>query len=288
MNYKNERFRPELEALSDQQLDAMLRQELDRDSKDNITILQILHILEVRYAQAQANFPENSADLSSAWEEYMQSSTAPVDYEAKMLRAFKYRGKQTRRWPRAVAAIAAVLCVIMLAATPVMGSENLFALIGRWTKSVFMFLSPDDCDTDPQSSQSFTTDNPGLQQLYDTVCEYGVTRYAVPTWLPDGYELYELKTMAFKNSKKIYAHFINGSKRITLTIEVYQQSGTNRYQKDDVDAEKYECNGMVYHILPNEEKWLVAWSVDNLECMILADCEKESFYQVIQSIYTED
>lgn len=276
MNRDNERpLLEELEAMDTQQLDELLHTELEKDEKDSERVLQILRVLEAR----EAGDPNNDVDVESAWKEYQEG----LQRDATLL---KKPAAKIRRWVGMVAAVAAVVCVLIVAAPKVMGVENIFELIGRWTQTIFGFSNSTD-STDPQEEYVFKTDHPGLQQIYDAVTEQGVTQLVVPSWVPEGFELDELKTMPVRDGVKVLGSMIKGDSYISFVIEVYEEIGTNTYTKDEDDVEVYEKEGVKHYIMANEDSYQIVWAVDNLECMILTNCEENNIYKIIKSIYAE-
>ena len=168
-----------------------------------------------------------------------------------------------------------------------MGVENIFELIGRWTQSIFGFSNSTD-STEPQGEYVFKTDHPGLQQIYDAVTEQGVTQRVVPMWVPEGFVLDEVKTKPTRQGVKVLGSMIKGDVHISFVIEIYEETGTNTYTKDDGEVEVYEKEGVKHYIMANEDSYQIVWAVDNLECMIMTNCSERAVYQIITSIYEEN
>lgn len=254
-----------LYALPTQQLEQLLRQELD-GRRDRQTVLQIVSILKERdTASAQGVQPpaqESGETFHTAF-----PSKKPII----LLR---------------VAAIAAVLALLLTIVPPVLGAENIFQLIGSWTQDIFSFLTPESPE-DRSGERHFETDHPGLQKLYDTVTRYGATAPVVPTWLPEGFELTELKTVPQMMSRKVITQFKSGQDYIVITYEIYDDESSNGYYKDDIDAEIMEWAGITHHLMENDRKWSAIWSRGNTECFIMTNCGKETVTALITSIYTE-
>ena len=274
MKEKEQYRREELEKLSSQQLDDVLCAELGKECPDRNVVLGILEILESR---------EKDMPLP----EYPVASEARIRYEA-WNDGFNKGREASRKSMRKLAgvAIAAVLVLVFGVITPqALGAENIFTLIGRWTAAFFAFDEP---ETMPERAVSqppyvFRTDNPGLQELYDTVTELGITQRVVPQWLPDGYELIDLKVDRTQKRAKIYACFANGSQEIIISIRGLLNSFSPSYFKDETDVVIYECGGVLHYIMGNENIRNVAWHSDNVECQI--HVLKEDIYQIIESVY---
>lgn len=280
MKIENKDFRREdLEALSSQRLDDLLQAEMKKDSKNTKAILQILSILEKR----EAGDPANDVDVSDAWAEFEEGCANARD-EVKLLDISARKGRKPRRWVSTVVAASVVAVVLVLFTPRAEGAENLFTRIGRWTQSVFEFFDSFG-DADPGEEYVFKTDDPNLQQIYDAVAEQGVTKPVVPTWIPEGYEMTELKVTKTLMSKKVYAGLITDDSFITISIEIYDEERSNKYAKDELDAAEWEMAGVTHYVMPNENNWLAAWTVDNVECLVLMDCPEGVLYKMLRSIY---
>ena len=278
MKEKEQYRREELEKLSSQQLDDVLCAELGQECPDRNVVLGILKILESR---------EKDMPLP----EYPVASEARIRYEA-WNEGFNKGRESTRKPMRKLAgvAIAAVLILVFGVITPqALGAENIFTLIGRWTAAFFAFDEP---ETMPERAVSqppyvFRTDNPGLQQLYDTVTELGITQRVVPQWLPEGYELEQIKVERPHDCVKIYACFVDGTQEISIAIRILKAAFDASYFKDETDVEIYECGGVLHYLMGNESISKVVWNSANTECVIRAK-DNGVLNQIIESVYNEE
>ena len=182
---KNLTFRrEELEKLSTPELDMVLRSELDSDTPQRETVLFVLSILEDRDSSNPGNRPEGAEE---AWERLLNRSQYSENSKPKF-------GRKLPKWFAGVAAAAVVALVLSVVVPQAVGAENIFQIIGRWTRDIFNLSD----GTEPQVHDEyvFQTDHEGLQQLYDAVVAQGITDPVVPRWLPEGCDLMELRTFA--------------------------------------------------------------------------------------------
>lgn len=271
---KNNVCLEELEKLSSQRLNEMLDQELASSNTDKELILEILRILE----QHDAVQPhEHSPEALAAWERYRASYAAP----AEDIPTHPEHVHKRSRWIARFAAAAAILCLILIFTPKAEGRFDLWEVIGQWTQDLFGFFSGGQPDED----YTFTTEDPQLQQIYDAVAQQGVTDPVVPTWIPEGYELTELRVVPAPQGSKIHACLTNGDRYILLTYEFRQEEITNKYAKDEVNVEEYESGGIKHYFMSNIEMTTAAWTNGNLECSIATNLEKETLCQIIDSIY---
>lgn len=259
----------ELEKLTSQQLDELLKAELAKQDIDREHVLEIMRILEER----ETNDPTGSpVDTQAVWEDFQKNrKKAPAR-------------RAPHRWIRTVAAVLAVALTLILIAPPAMGAENIFTLLGKWTADIFAFFNPYE-DTE-QQEYVFRTDHPGLQQIYDAVVEMGVTEPVVPMWVPDGYELVLLDTIQLPTDTKLYAQMTKNGEALSISISKAYGIPITQYAKDEEDAFIREISGIKHYVIQNEGKYVVAWVTDGTECSVIADCDRDTIMKIVDSVYT--
>ena len=229
----------------------------------------IMSVLEDRDLDTPVEINEK---IEVAWEKYQ--AYAPV----KERRHISLRG-----WPmRAVAAVA-VIVVLFFVMPQNAEAKGFWERFARWTDSIFEFFSPGDEHIDEE--YTFKTDNPGLQQVYDTVVDLEITEPVVPMWLPEGFELVECKVNKNESKEFVYACFSDGVGRATLDISMRSAVSPRQYSKDESRATTKEIAGVVHNILHNNDWWIVVWTKDEIECAIATDCQEGTLYKILKSIY---
>lgn len=269
-NYNTTGLRGVLEQMSTEQLDEMLQHELEKESVDESAIRLIMEVLEKRDQDMPV---EINPQVAVAWEKYQ--TRASVQSRAK----FSFRS-----WPLRIAATVAVVIALALTVPQSAEAEGFWERLSRWTDSIFEFFAPGD--EVAAQEYVFKTDNPGLQQVYDTVTDLGVTDPVVPMWLPEGYELVECKVVEAPTKMFVYARFKDGIGTISLDFAIRNAESPRQYSKDEENAKTREIADIDHKILHNEEWWTAAWTRDRLECAIAIDCHEETLYKILKSIYT--
>lgn len=269
-NYNTTSLRGMIEQMSTEQLDEMLLYELEKESVDESAVRLIMEVLEKRDQNVSI---EINPQVAAAWEKYQMY--APVKSSAK--RAF-------RNWPARIAAAVAVIIVLALAIPQSAEAEGFWERLSRWTDSVFEFFTPGDERNGVE--YLFETDNPGLQQVYDTVITLGVTDPVVPMWLPEGYDLVECKVVEAPTKTFVYARFKDDKGTISLDFAIRSGESPRQYSKDEKSTRKHEIAGIDHNLLQNEEWLTAAWTRDRLECAIYIDCQEETLYKILKSIYS--
>ena len=264
-----------LEQMPTWELDEMLQDELHKDNIDDALVRLILDVLEER----EADHPiENDEEVTAALEKY----TAYID-GIEVTPA-----KPTRKWSTVlkVASVLVVVGLLIFVIPQAANAESFFELLARWTDSVFEFFNPSEPNEQPE--YVFETDHPGLQQIYDAVVEMGVTDPVVPMWVPEGYELKEIKIIDSPGAETLFSNMINGDRDIFVTIAVRNEDGSFKYSKDAQNVEVYELDGVDHYVMSNYDEFTATWIINGVECFIAADCQEDAFYKILESIYTTE
>ena len=269
-NYNTTGLRGMIEQMSTEQLDEMLLHELEKESVDESAVRLIMEVLE----KHDQNVPvEINPQVATAWEKYQ--AHAPVQSRPK----FSFRS-----WPVRIAAAVAVVIALALAVPQNAEAEGFWERLSRWTDSIFEFFMPGE--EMAEQEYVFKTDNPGLQQVYDAVTALGITDPVVPMWLPDGYELVECEVSEMPSKTIVYAYFTDGKDAAILDVAIRNTESPRQYSKDENNAKIFEKGGVIHNVLHNDGWWTAAWVKDKIECAIYIDCQEETLYKILKSIYT--
>lgn len=259
----------ELENMTTEQLDELLQEELRKEVPDESVVLPILQVLQEREKEYPVEIPEGITENPAKVNDHTEHA----------------KPKSRRTLALRIAAVAAVLGIVLMAVPRTVGAESIFQVLFRWTESVFEFLTPGSNNDDPPDGYVFTTDHEGLQQLYDTMVAEGVTDPVVPMWLPEGYELMEIKIDVLAGGKKVFAKFVNGNEGVLLSYMIRHGQTATQYEKGNPDAEIYEVDGYLHYILANKDNISVVWTHNAVECMVNANIDSEDVRRIIASIY---
>lgn len=266
-------LRNTLEQMETQQLDDLLLKELREEMPNGELIRLISSILKER---DRDTVPKIDANIQQAWERY-QKKTQTVHKKPRYMNSFLLKA----------ASLILVLLTLMVLMPQEAKAMNFFERFIAWTEDVFSLISPAEAK-EQKEEYVFRTDNPGLQEVYDKVTELGVTVPVVPTWLPEGYELVEIKVNGFPTNHILYARFSNGIAEALYQISVYSDNVTYEYYKDKSDSTSVEKNGIIHTIMSNNDLSVVVWTMDNIQCSISIDCQGEDWNRILDSIYTTE
>lgn len=257
------------EYLPTEELDKILQAELRKEDPSKEVVLPILEILE-----------EREKDYPIVKEPEVLSETETVRQ--------KTSSRQFVRRYAWIAAVAAILCVVFMTLPPKTGAESIFDILFRWTESVLELINPNHIGKEPKLTKEFTTDNPGLRQIYDTLSDLGVTAEVVPTWLPTGFTLSEIKeTKALNGITNVNAVLIGNGTTIVLAYCV-REAGSVHFEKEMSGEELYEYANVEHYIVNNSDRLSIIWTNSDVECFLNTDIQKEDVFKIIKSIYLKD
>lgn len=250
-------------------LDELLHAELRREPTDGQAVRMILQTLKEREDTRPL---EISPEIEEAWDKYQVHTGGRQGRPARM-----------RGWILKAVSAAAIVLLLLATIPQQVKADNFFGRLVSWTNATFKLLNPlEDKDN---NEYVFETNHPGLQEVYDTLTELGVTGPVVPRWLPALVELDEIKVNETPAKTKLYASFIGEKQEIGLKVTSYSENITVEYQKDQTVVELIEMDGTTHSIIRNNDEWVAVWIRDNIECSISTDCQKDTLVKILRSIY---
>lgn len=190
-------------------------------------------------------------------------------------------------WMLKVAAIVLVLGILFFALPGAAQANDISEVLSWWSDGVFQLFAP---GSQPNThTYVYETDHPGLQQIYDTVTELGITDPIVPRWVPDGFELAEQHCYPTLGSNLIHAHFSKKDSNILFTIIIHESPNNPlQYEKDIENTQIWDFADKEHFVLSNNDNQIVTWYMNGIECSLVADCPEEDVYKIIKSIYTSE
>lgn len=266
-NQNNVSLLESLKQLPTSDLDTMLHSELEKEFPSKNTVQLILDVLRER----ESDYPViSNPQIIKAWNKYQSEKTKDFTSAKQFL---------------IKTAAILILCSLLLFSLPrEVQAESFFERFITWTEHIFALLNP-WAQGAPPNEYIFQTDHPGLQTLYNTVTELGVTVPVVPMYL-DGYDLTYCDVLAAPTHNKVIGNFINGKTEAVFELNIYFDRIPREFHKNEAALSQRELNGIIHYIFQNNELWTVVWTRDNLECYIVIECQEEELYQILDSIYT--
>ena len=186
--------------------------------------------------------------------------------------------KKTSRFLR-FPAIAAVVCIILLGSITVNSAGwNLWDRIAKWTDDAFHFESHGQVEADIVNIPE------PLKSTAETLAEYGITKNAVPSFLPDGCEFKDYSIYSDPENIFIVTVLSRNSESYIFEYVIHLRAVyDSEYEKDEGEPNIIEHNGIPFYVFTNYGKYVITWMDGNLECMI-ANIPEEFIEQIINSI----
>lgn len=276
MEGNNAQYTPEaLTGLTRGELRRMLAAELHKDTTcmDDNLVRMLLRALEARGPDPA--FADDSA-VEAACEKFRADTQ-----KAQRLRKRWYQSRMLK-----AASAVLVLGILFFALPGAAQADNIQEVLCWWSDSVFQLFTPGKHPT--VQEYVYETDHPGLQQIYDTVTELGITDPVVPSWVPEGFELTELKTYQFAENLSIYANLESNGKTVLITMTIRDASMALKHEKDENTITIWDLAGYEHYVISNKSEQIVTWIANGLECTINSDCSEEDVYRIVKSIYTSE
>ena len=281
--------------ISTETLEELLRYSVFSDETLNIDeTREVLAELNSRNPRAPHRTPEDAWEIFNSEYSGNESSYSNCAYEENSQAEYRaIEGGHTPKFKtlRRAAVAAAVLVVVLVGGTITAYALgfDLWGTVAQWGRETFGF-SLEEGAGDPYSE---VTDEDihitGIEQYDDlqtALLMHGITEQVAPTWIPDGFELDELKIEAATTSKLSFqAWYVNNEKLINVSVLVLYGEPNTAYEKDDGAVTVYEKNNIDHYIMTNNSRYLGVWMNNSLECSIAGDITKDDLIRMLDSIY---
>lgn len=290
-NKKNTQHLDALDALSTQELEAIIQADRQQKTTDDLdAVYEALTILEERGALESCH-----ADVDAAWKEFQTQYNIPEGdnaalYPSELPTEGATTAKKKKRsiW-KAISTAAAVFALMMLMAAPVFGEKSLIQHVGQWTKSLFTFSDGKYHSGYAEEDEDIAFKNSDLANIYTEALIHGCDARVVPTWIPDGYTLSELFSSEMPEFVEIYAFFTNGEYTLNFAYTISAtESGTDyHYEKNENVVKNVKIAGIEHYYFQNAGRSACCWIADNVECFVDGNVTLEELQKIIRSIYSE-
>ena len=270
------KYTPEaLARLPRQELRRMLTVELRKDTQHIDDSFVRLLLAELRSRGSDPDYIDDDA-VETACEKFRQG----------MVTMQKSRRHWYQSWMLKVASLVLVLGILFFALPAAAEAGNVKDVLGWWSDSVFQFITPGEKPL--VQEYVYETEHPGLQQIYDTVAELGITEQIVPRQLSKEYELVDLKVAQMLEDTTIHACLLGAGKKILFTVNIHGDSAPLLHENAKKTVPVWELSGIDHYVISNTNERIVAWVIDNIECTVITDCSEEDVYEFVKSIYTSE
>lgn len=247
--------------MSTAELNEYLRQDSYCEDSNLDDILYVMEVLE-RREKEDGNY--SPPDVQKAWAEF-QKYYNTEDNDGKPLHDFddefddmfgseptaeiisiKKAHKGLSRTVKSLISVAAAIFVVIIGSVTAKAlGYDIWDAVIVWTKDTFGF---ETTVNEPKPSEYVKQIPEELVELKNLMTEHGLSKALIPGYIPEGYNLTNLKYDDFNDADTIFCQLSNGSNDIMLIYRVYSGDSTSfQLEKDDLSPEKYESGGTKYN-----------------------------------------
>lgn len=266
------------DAMSTEELENILRLDSEAPEGQESDTEEILYIAGV-LAKKQTAMNTGKTALE-AWESFEKNY---LSTEEDHITHNTQSKKTVTPWVRRLVAAAAVIVLLIgLSSTTAnaFGWEDIWNAVAKWAKETFSFVSSSNTElTEPE--QSLAQEYTSLQEaLAATSCDFD----AIPTWIPDGYELERIDVHLNPMQNVYVAQYMNGEKTLKITVRTYLGIEPEKIEVNEELIEIYKQSDMEYYFFQNDVQLRAVWYKDSNECYISGELSIEEIKAMINSI----
>lgn len=273
-NRSNETY-ANYDSMTDEELEELLRLDAgapEGDELDAETLLYIMGLLADRRKNNKITGKTAQESFESFKRNYLNEDEHIVSTPAKK------KVTPSMRWLRRLAAVAAVLAVILLGSVTIKASGiTLWEAVVTWAQETFHFGSGEQGEPNENNIREYGSLAEALEIMEEDA-------NIVPTWIPDGYELTEIKVIDNPMRRKYFAVYQCEDNYLKITVQVYLSSYPEQIEQSDGYISTIEQKGISYYFFQNNDMLRVAWINGTYECYISGELTVEQLIQMINSI----
>ena len=283
--------------MSTEDLNEYLRKDSYLQNSSESDIEEILYVMKVLAKREINENKYNFSDVRASWDSF-NDNYCIEDNDGRSLYEFddepntpvvdipnsKIVHKTIKESIKSLISIAAVICVILVGSITAnaLGYDIWDAII-VWTKDTFGFETGREGDVYPTPYVKQIPEE--LNELNNLMSEYGLPSGIIPSYIPTGYKMADLKCDKLSDTSNIFCQLSNGSNDITLLYRTYLGDSISfQLEKDTYSPEIYELNGVTYYIMSNLSNYFVSWLSGNTECAIMGVPTYDELIRIINSL----
>ncbi len=188
--------------------------------------------------------------------------------------------RRPSKWVRRLGIVAATIAIVVGSLFTVQAAGiNIFGTIAHWTDSIFEYNKPEKI-THTDSSIAST-----VEQIKHSLLSQGISQNNSPSWIPERFEIKELKSNGSDGSYIIHAILLSPQSE-TLIIDI---SGSTEGEEVFIEktAEEVEIVNVLektFYVFENNNNVSGVWSDGNTSISIYGNISKEELKLIISSI----
>lgn len=263
------------DTMTTKELEEILRsdsQSPEGQESDGELLLYVMGVL----AHRKRNSENPGKTAQEAWESF-EKHYLPKEEETHTVQSNR-KTPWFRRWV-AAAAVVAILVTIPFTASALTWDE-IWNAVASWAKETFSFVSGGQ----PTPTEPIEDDFNQYDSFKKALAEAGETFQGVPTWMPDGYTLQDIRVDETPMQKNYIAFYVNGERRLQITVKSYIAADPEKIEINEDLLEVYTAKDTDFYIFSNFEKLRAVWLNGSYECNIFGDITMEEIKLMIDSI----
>lgn len=272
------------DSMTTEALQQILRLDAMKPTGEESDTEELLYIMEVLADRRRNDSTYTGKTAQQAFEDFQKYYMPEVAEEETADAVPEVKIKHSVLWLRRLGALAAALTIVFF--TPLTADAfgfDLFGKVAKWSAEFFHFEEYEEptgvADPDTNIEITYTS----LQKALD---DAGITEKLIPTWLPHGYTLFEVKVSETPLENIYYARYV-GIKtidEISIAIRQNLNGAPFNMEKSDDLVEIYDSEGIAYYIVSNHNEVCAAWVVNEFECLISGNITIDELKKIIDSI----
>lgn len=267
------------DAMTTEELEEILRLDAETPEEQESDTEMLLYIMGI-LADRRKETGHAGKTALEAYESFKKNYMPKVEEDVIMPDHEVKPKVRSRRWLRTLCATAAVVVIVLLGSVTAKAfGVDVWQSVVKWTQETFHFgdgLSTDDAPN--------VNDGGDYTSLQDALDKAEIETRLVPTWIPEGYQLTDVRVEETPTQNTYYAIYKNNAKTLKITVRDYLSSNPQYVEQSDNLTETYEVSGNTYYIFSNNERNQAAWITGSFECYIFGDATIEEMKLMIDSI----
>ena len=179
--------------------------------------------------------------------------------------------------------LAAVLIVLFSAVSVTAFGNTFFRTFAQWTSQIFHM------GTSQSAAIGYNDLAVGESRTYDTpeemLADFGIQGQLLPTWLPEGFVLYECKAERMIPGLRLKAKYSNGDSYIMLHYVQTCKKDELDVEKDSVTVSLKNWGGIRHYVISDINSEKVVWTNGDFECRVAGNISIKELQKVVASIY---
>lgn len=261
------------DSMSIGELEEILRADAMGSERADSDVDEILYVMEVLAKKRRQNGIAGKT-AHEAYQEFQQHYLPMVEEESKPKR------KSNIIPFRRIAAVAASLVLVFSLSV----TANAFSFLDVWDAVVTWAQETFSFSMGVEVSEPKTEDDFEYESLKDLLSKHNQNPDIVPTWIPEKYQLTDLRFEASPVQETFLAVYHCGDEVLKISVQSYLSQHPEQIEMSENYSETYVHSGIEYYLFSNNNQHQAAWMVESYECYISGDVSADEMKIMINSI----